>query len=176
MSDEGANRADAAAATLLVHDDAHPWGAVTPPVAQTSLFVFPSVAAMEAAFDGTTPSPIYSRGDNPTVRAFERKVARLERAESARAFSSGMGAISAAVLSQVQSGDRMVAVRNVYPDAYRLFEKLLPRLGVTVDYVDGSRCSRPCRPSRTSSTRPRPSTARPRGNVSAGSRFRSSRR
>ena len=59
---------------------------------------------------------------------FEDKLARLEGAEAARGFASGMAAISGAVLSQVQSGDRMVCVRHVYPDAYRFFEVLLPRM------------------------------------------------
>ncbi len=48
-----------------------------------------------------------------------------------------MAAISGAVLSLVRSGDRVVCVRHVYPDAYRFFEVLLPRMGVTVEYVDG---------------------------------------
>lgn len=127
----------AAWATLLAHDEAHAYGAISPPIAQTSLFAYPSVAAMRASFDGSAPRATYSRGDNPTVQAFERKVASLEGGESARAFASGMGAISAAVLAHVRSGDRVLCVRHVYPDAYRLFEKLLPRLGVQVEYVDG---------------------------------------
>lgn len=132
------NTRSAADATLLAHDDeAHPWGAVSPPVVQTSLFTYPSVAAMRASYDGTERKPIYSRGDNPTVQIFEVKVAALEGGEAARAFASGMGAISSAVLSVVESGDRVVCVEHVYPDAYRLFQKLLPRLGVTVEYVDG---------------------------------------
>lgn len=131
------NRSEVEASTALVHDDSHPWHAVSPPVAQTSLFMYPSVAAMEASFDGSSPRATYSRGDNPTVQAFEAKIAGLEGGDAARAFSSGMGAISAAVMSLVRAGDRIVCVRHVYPDAYRLFEKLLSRLGVAVDYVDG---------------------------------------
>jgi cystathionine beta-lyase/cystathionine gamma-synthase len=93
---------------------------------------------MVARFRGETTDPVYSRGDNPTVCEFERKVAALEGAARARAFSSGMGAIAGAVLSLVGAGERMLCVRHVYPDAYRLFRKLLPRLGVTVEYVDGT--------------------------------------
>lgn len=74
-----------------------------------------------------------SRGDNPTVMEFERLVAALEGAEAGRAFSSGMGAISATVLAFVSAGDRIVTIRHVYSDAYRLFELLLSRFGVTVD-------------------------------------------
>ncbi len=62
--------------------------------------------------------PVYSRVGNPTVRLFEEKIAALERAEDAIACASGMAAISMAVLSVVSPGDRIVAVRNLYPDAY----------------------------------------------------------
>lgn len=128
---------DPIAATLTT-DAPSPWGAVVPPIVQTSLFTFDSYEAMAARFAGETDGPIYTRGDNPTVQEFESKVAALEGAEAARGFASGMAAISAAILSVVKAGDRVVCVRHVYPDAYRFMEKLLPRLGVTVQYVDGS--------------------------------------
>lgn len=124
--------------TMLVHDAPNPWQSVVPPIMQTSLFTFKSVEEMEARVRGETSQPVYSRGDNPTVREFESKLAQLEGADDARAFSSGMGAISAAILSVVQSGDRIVCVRHVYPDTYRFLEKLLPRLGITTQYVNGS--------------------------------------
>ncbi len=124
-------------ATLLAHDPELGTGPVAPPIVQTSLFVFASFEAMAQAFTGETPRPIYSRGANPTVRACEQKLAALEQAEAARGFASGMGAISAAVLSQVKSGERVVCVRQVYPDTYRLLLKLLPRLGIETVFVDG---------------------------------------
>jgi cystathionine beta-lyase/cystathionine gamma-synthase len=123
--------------TLLAHDDLAGSGPVVPPIHQTSLFVFESYEAMARCFAGETRQPIYSRGDNPTVMQFEEKVARLEGAEAARGFASGMAAISSALLAHLEAGDRLVCVRNVYPDAYRLMRKLLPRLGVEVTFVDG---------------------------------------
>ncbi|RWL96379.1 MAG: hypothetical protein EOR68_18745 [Mesorhizobium sp.] len=126
------------AATLLAHDDPFPGGAVVPPIYQTSLFTFANYADMADTFAGRRKQPIYSRGDNPTVMEFEARVAALEGAEAARGFSSGMAAISATVLAFVGAGERMVAVRNCYGDAYRLFERLFPRLHIKVDYVDGS--------------------------------------
>lgn len=127
----------AAARLVVAHDGPHAFSAVVPPIAQTSLFTFESYDEMVAAYRGEIVRPIYSRGVNPTVRMFEEMVARLEGAEDALGFASGMAAISAAVLSHVAPGDRVVAVRNVYPDAFRLFGTTLPRMGVTVDYVDG---------------------------------------
>ena len=130
------------AATLLAHDDLAAFdlgagGPVVPPIFQTSLFTFESVAAMEAVFAGERRQAIYSRGDNPTVMAFEAKLAALEGTAAARGFASGMAAISSTVLAFLEAGDRMVAVRHCYPDAYRLFRRLLPRLGITVEFVDG---------------------------------------
>lgn len=115
-----------------------PFDAAVPPIYQTSLFLFDSYKELEDVFAGRSKKPIYSRGDNPTVRILERKIAEMEGAEAARAFSSGMGAIAAAVLAFVGPGDRIVTVRHVYSDAFRFFEKVLKRFGVAVDYVDGA--------------------------------------
>ena len=123
--------------TIVAQDDEFPAGAVVPPIFQTSLFTFPSYEELEATFAGDTRRPIYSRGDNPTVQVFEAKLAALEVAETARAFASGMAAISAAVLSNLRTGERMVCVRHCYPDAFRLFRTILPRFGIDVEFVDG---------------------------------------
>lgn len=128
-----------AEASRIVCDDApHENDPVVNPIYQTSLFTFKNFDMMRRAFAGERQGYVYSRVGNPTVHDFERRIAALEGAEAARGCASGMGAITAAVLSIVQSGDRIVAVRHCYGDAYRFFEKLLPRLGVTVEYVDGS--------------------------------------
>lgn len=100
-----------------------PYAAAVPPIYQSSLFLFDSYAELENVFAGRSPKPIYSRGDNPTVRLLEQKIAEMEGAEEARAFSSGMGAIAATVLAFVHPGDRIVTVRHVYSDAFRFFER-----------------------------------------------------
>lgn len=127
-----------AARLIVAHDDETILNAVVPPIVQTSLFTFADYDEMVAAYRGEITRPIYSRGLNPTVRAFEEKLAALEKAEDALAFGSGMAAISAAVLANVGPGDRVVAVRNVYPDAFRLFGTYLRRMNISVDYVDGT--------------------------------------
>jgi cystathionine beta-lyase/cystathionine gamma-synthase len=126
------------AATILAHDERHYGDAVVPPIFQTSLFTFSSYAEMAATFSGKLTRPTYSRGLNPTVRAFEEKIAALERTDDAVGFASGMAAISSSVLAFVQPGDRILAVEHLYPDSFRFFETVLKRLGVAVDYVDGS--------------------------------------
>lgn len=115
-----------------------PFQAVSPPIFQTSLFTFSSYEEIAGAFSGRSKRYIYSRGDNPTVEELERLIAALEGTEAARGFSSGTAAIAAAVFPFVEAGDRIVSVRNVYNDAYRLFEKILRKFGVHIDYVNGT--------------------------------------
>jgi cystathionine beta-lyase/cystathionine gamma-synthase len=124
-------------ATIVAHDDEFPFGAVVPPIFQTSLFTFAGYDEMAERFRGEGRHPVYSRVDNPTAGEFERKLAALERAEAARGFASGMAAISTVILGLCQSGDRVVCVRHVYPDSYRLMRRLLPRFGIAAEFVDG---------------------------------------
>ncbi|WP_370673765.1 PLP-dependent transferase [Pleomorphomonas sp. PLEO] len=122
---------------IATHDERNAFDAVVPPIVQTSLFTFSSYDEMIATYRGEVVRPVYSRGLNPTVRAFEETLAKLEGGEDALGFASGMGAIAATVLTFVKPGDRIVAVRNVYPDAYRLFGTILKRMQIEVTYVDG---------------------------------------
>ena len=123
---------------MLVHDERHAEGAIAPPIYQTSLFSFDSYQSMVDRFRGDTDQSVYSRVGNPTVSVLLDKISQLEKGEAAAAFSSGMAAISNAVLALVRSGDRIVCIRDVYPDAYRLLRGLCARFGVTVDFVDGA--------------------------------------
>jgi cystathionine beta-lyase/cystathionine gamma-synthase len=139
MSTDLRQTAIADAKRILVHDgEAHDFGAVVPPIAQTSLFTFASVAEMLETFSGKRARNVYSRTTNPTVTLFERKIAALEHSDDAIGFPSGMAAISAAVLAFVRPRDRIVCVRDVYPDAYRFFETFLKNLEVSVQYVEGT--------------------------------------
>ncbi|WEX10588.1 PLP-dependent transferase [Chelativorans sp. AA-79] len=135
MSD-GQDSFDEASLTVA-HDAANAFEAVVPPIVQTSLFTFSDYDEMLATYRGEKVRPTYTRGLNPTVRMFEEMLAKLEGAEDALGFASGMAAISSAVLSFVEPGDRIVAVRHVYPDAFRLFGTVLKRMRVEVVYVDG---------------------------------------
>ena len=125
------------ASLTVAHDEGNYAEAVVPPIFQTSLFTFADYDDMIASYRGEKVRPIYTRGLNPTVRMFEEMLAKLEGAEDALGFASGMAAISSAVLSFVEPGDRIVAVRHVYPDAFRLFGTILKKLRVEVTYVDG---------------------------------------
>ena len=124
-------------ANALVCDPRHHNGAVSPPIYQSSLFTFKSYEDMLCRFRGDSDQALYSRVGNPTVKIFEQKIAQLERAEDAIAFSSGMGAISNAILSRVQSGDKILCIKHVYPDTYRFLMGLCRRFAIEVEFVDG---------------------------------------
>ena len=123
---------------LIAPANAQPHHATSVPIFQTSSFLFDRYEDMAAVFAGHSDRFIYTRGNNPTVAELEALIARLEGCEAARGFASGMAAVAAAVMPFVQAGDRVVAVENLYSDAFRLFEVVLKKFGVQTDYVDGS--------------------------------------
>ena len=85
---------------------------------------------------GRAPGHIYSRNSNPTVDAFERKVAALEGAEAATSFATGMAAISAACFTFLRPGDRLVSTRDSYGGTNKLFLEFLPAFGIEVTLCD----------------------------------------
>jgi O-succinylhomoserine sulfhydrylase len=101
----------------------------------TSSYVFRSAADAAARFSGEVPGNVYSRYTNPTVRAFEERIAALEGAEQAVATASGMSAILAMVMSLCSAGDHILVSRSVFGSTVSLFEKYFKRFGVQVDYV-----------------------------------------
>lgn len=121
-------------ATLLAAVDGGPGGSVTPPIVQTSLFAFDNYQHFVDRMAGETTQPIYTRVQNPTVAAFESLLAQAEAGEAAVGFASGMAAISSTVLAFVRPGDRIACIEHVYPDTYRLFERMLRPFGVEITY------------------------------------------
>ncbi|WP_165667677.1 O-succinylhomoserine sulfhydrylase [Metapseudomonas otitidis] len=100
----------------------------------TSSYVFRTAADAAARFAGEVPGNVYSRYTNPTVRAFEERIAALEGAEQAVATASGMSAILAIAMSLCSAGDHVLVSRSVFGSTISLFEKYLKRFGVQVDY------------------------------------------
>lgn len=128
--------------TILQHlgEEDHLYGAVVPPIFQNSLFVHDSCADFERSFDPASTDErrySYSRVGNPTLEVVERKMAALEHCESAKVFGSGMAAISAAILSCVQSGSHVVCVDTVYGPSRIFLTDYLSRFGVTTTIVSG---------------------------------------
>jgi cystathionine beta-lyase/cystathionine gamma-synthase len=114
------------------------FGAVAPPIVQSSIFAFPSVAAMRAGFRDQLGSHVYTRGNNPTVEILRKKVAALEGAEDCLMFGSGAAAMSAGVIACVTGGDHVVCVARPYSWTRALLQDLLGRFGVATSFVDGT--------------------------------------
>lgn len=112
--------------------------AVSPPIIQSSNFAFRTLDDFRNAISTEMDSHIYTRGNNPTVEILRKKLAALEGAEDALVFSSGSGAIAAAIIGNVKAGDHVVCVKNPYSWTKLLLTSLLPRFGVTHTFVDGT--------------------------------------
>ncbi|MEU4577501.1 PLP-dependent aspartate aminotransferase family protein [Nonomuraea sp. ATR24] len=125
-----------------------PWqlGAVNPPVFGNSVFTFGSMAELGAAIRDEDERYVYWRGTNPTVDLLQRKLAALERAERAKCFGSGMGAISAAISSLVSAGDHVLVLGAVYGPTTQ-FLRYLEKFGVTHTHAaDLAACEEAVRP------------------------------
>ena len=112
--------------------------ALAPVLWATSTFVTPTVDEARRMATSIGASTFYSRYGNPTVPAFEEAIADLEGAEAARAFASGMGAVSAVVLGLCSTGDHIVAQRQLYAGTQLLLQAVCPRFGIDVTFVDGT--------------------------------------
>ncbi len=116
------------------HDHAH--GPLSTPIYQSSTFVFDNAAQGAARFAGDEAGYIYSRLGNPTTRELELKIAALEEMEDGAATATGMGAVSASVLSFLAQGDHLIASKAVYGCTFALFSHMLPKFGIEVTFVD----------------------------------------
>lgn len=115
--------------TLCVHleNETDVYGSVAPPIYQTATFRQPNAVEF-GEYD-------YTRSGNPTRSALENQLAKLEKASFACAFASGMAAL-AAITRLLQVGDEIIASDDLYGGTVRLLEKILPRQGIAVNYVD----------------------------------------
>lgn len=106
------------------------------PIYQTTSYVFDNAQEGEDLFGLKKPGNIYSCIGNPTVEVFENRIAALENGVGAVATSSGMAAITYAVLGLAHAGDHVVAATTLYGGTFNLLKETLPRYGVTTTFVD----------------------------------------
>ena len=111
---------------------------LAPVLYPTSTFGFDTVEEGRRQATAVAPDRFYSRYGNPTINAFEATIAELEGAEAARAFASGMGAVSAVVLGICSTGDHIVAQRQMYAGTQLFLQTACPRFGIDVTFVDGT--------------------------------------
>ena len=108
----------------------------------TSSFVFKSAAQAAARFSHQEPGNIYSRFTNPTVSAFEQRLAALEGAECCIATSSGMSAILSCVMGLLKSGDHIVCSASVFGATVQLLGNIMKRFGVDTTFVSGNEAAK----------------------------------
>jgi len=126
-------------ATKIAHagrDPKNQHGYVNPPVVRGSTRLYPTIADYEAAYSSTHRYQDYAYGRilTPTSHAFEQAVAELEGGYRAVVASSGLGAVTTAVLAFAKAGDHALVVDNVYGPTRAFFDGTMSRLGVEVTY------------------------------------------
>ena len=125
-------------ATELIHAGEIDRGVAVPlttPIYETTTFVFDSAEEVLAYNEGRSSKYLYSRYTNPTVISAERKLAALDRAESALLFSSGQGATTTLLMTHVKAGDEVVCSAAIYGGTLHLLQDVLARFGVTPRFV-----------------------------------------
>ncbi|MFZ2725072.1 MAG: O-succinylhomoserine sulfhydrylase [Methylococcaceae bacterium] len=106
------------------------------PIFATSSYVFSSAEEASLRFTGQKAGNIYSRFTNPTVDAFQQRLALMEQGERCLAFASGMAAIMAVGMGLLKAGDHVVCSRGVFGNTIMIFQNYFGKFGVTTDFVD----------------------------------------
>ena len=113
------------------HEDEH-----SIPIFTTSSYVFKSAEEAALRFTGKKTGNIYSRFTNPTVNAFQERLALMEKGERCIAFASGMAAIMAVGMGLLKAGDHVVCSRGVFGNTVLVFQNYFAKFGVETDFVD----------------------------------------
>lgn len=124
--------------SLLIHGGSEPGpaGATSVPIIQSSSFAYASAEGLEDVFRGRAVGQVYTRLGNPTTEALEKRLALLEGGGAAIATSSGMAAITTAVMTIVRSGDEILASSSLFGGTFSLFRDTLSNYGITTRFVD----------------------------------------
>ncbi len=125
--------------TLLLHGGQKPdpvTGAIAVPIYRTTAYAFKDTAHAQRLFALEEPGNIYSRIMNPTVGAFEERIALIEKGTAAVGLASGAAAIAFSILNIAGTGDEIVAAGSLYGGTYNLFATTLPKYGITTTFVD----------------------------------------
>jgi len=125
--------------TELIHANSNfEEGAVNKPIYQSTSFAYDTAEELSQVFLQQAQGYTYSRINNPTVAAFEERITKIENGVGAIACSSGMAAISTAILSLVESGDQIVAGNSLFGGTYNLLQKDLARWGIKTNFVEST--------------------------------------
>jgi cystathionine beta-lyase/cystathionine gamma-synthase len=116
---------------------------LTVPIYETTTFIFESVADVERYQQGVLDGYLYSRYENPTVVAVEQKLAAIDGAEMSHAFSSGMAAVSTALIGLLKAGDEVVCSAAIYGGTFHILKDLLPKFGIRSRFVSLAELAQP---------------------------------
>ena len=114
------------------------FGETSEPIYMTSSYVYDSPEQAEARFKGDEEGFIYSRYGNPTVQMFEDRLASIENADKCFATSTGMAAVFASLMCQLEKGDKIVSSRALFGSIYQILTKILPKYGIETVFVNGT--------------------------------------
>ncbi|UNL85389.1 methionine gamma-lyase [Priestia koreensis] len=112
----------------------HHLGSLSMPIFQTSTFTFRNAEQGEMRFKGEEEGYVYSRLGNPTVRSLEEKMAIMEAGEAALAFSSGMAAVSATLISLTKANDHIICSQGIYGCTFGLLQLMEEKYNITHDF------------------------------------------
>jgi len=110
--------------------------AVSQPIIPAVAYAFESANEAADVVTGEKTGPYYGRYGNPTTDTLERKIAVLENAEAALGVSSGMAAITTALLTYLRQGDHVVVTKDVYGGTHKFLTNIASRFGITYDFID----------------------------------------
>lgn len=125
--------------TMSIHaggEGKNPKNALNPPIFQTSTFVFENIEHVEKVMSFESDDYVYTRGNNPTLRLFENRMASLEEGNGAVAFASGMAAISSVLFSFLKPGDKVLTNKTIYGSSYNVVTKVLPQYNISYKIGD----------------------------------------
>lgn len=124
--------------TLAIHgsNNINPANSLNSPIFMTSTFTFNCLEDAEKAFSFDSDDYVYTRGNNPNLREFEKKMSILEEGKDSVAFSTGMAAICSVLFSLLKPDDKLISHQIIYGSSYNLIEKILKDYGIKTEFVD----------------------------------------
>ena len=125
--------------TLAIHageKEGKAKNALNNPIYMTSTFTFENLDHAEKTFSFKTDDYVYTRGNNPTLKVLEKKIAALEDGCDAVAFASGMAAISSTILSEAGPGEKVLAHKVLYGSSYNFIKNILPENKIESHLLD----------------------------------------
>ncbi len=125
--------------TMAIHggeEDKKPANSLSNPIFMTSTFTFDNLEHAERTFSFECNDYVYTRGNNPTLRILEKKMAELESGVDSVAFASGMAAITSTLFSLLKPGDELIAHQVIYGSSYKVVKEILPEYQIRTKLID----------------------------------------